>query len=370
MYHILKSIYLLCVLFLFSALPAQTIIGSVFDNETNTPLINAAVSNRTHREFITFTDTSGGFAIAALPQHTIEVSYLGYKTVRLNGAQIVEHKNIYLTPVPVELPEIIVSPEACSLLLEKAINNLRKKLAINTKINYLWHGMEDVESTASVMESYALYDASVKRKRNKIQSDMRLLQLNHVSNQNIDSSYALKNNLLNVEFHPVYFPVTKVLEEKEKYIMEKAEDDEAIIITCFPNKEGRNTLSRASIITYTINKEDTILLSYIGQSIDSLMQKDTIQKKEGRYTILNEQFGITFTTSLKGYYLEQTYHSVIILFDANGKKEIVRSMNTTAALNGVPFSKKGQGKITGFSKQLHKQRANTFDKFWLEYLKE
>ena len=89
--------------------PQQNIRGTVFDADTQTPIVGATVSIPLLQKG-TYTDEEGNFTLPAIPvgRHTIQVIYLGYETASLNQIQLTSAKELILN---VPLNESIVQME-------------------------------------------------------------------------------------------------------------------------------------------------------------------------------------------------------------------------------------------------------------------
>ena len=77
----------------------QTIRGTVIDQENKIPLIGANIILTTAVEASgTSTDVDGSFNLKGIPvgRHNLEVSYLGYETLYLNGLLLNSGKELVL----------------------------------------------------------------------------------------------------------------------------------------------------------------------------------------------------------------------------------------------------------------------------------
>ncbi|MDG5766693.1 TonB-dependent receptor [Balneolales bacterium ANBcel1] len=97
----------------------QTIKGSVYDSETRTPLIGAAVVILGTDPLIgATTDLNGDFHIrnATLGRHAIHVTYLGYEPAVLPHVMVTSGRevvlNIGLSPSVSEMEEVTITPQA------------------------------------------------------------------------------------------------------------------------------------------------------------------------------------------------------------------------------------------------------------------
>lgn len=89
----------------------QSIVsGQLVDTETNKSLPFANVQNLTTEE-VTITDTLGSFQIGALPQDTIEFSFIGYEAVKKLAGEITEKEPIQMVSVSIVLDQVEVETE-------------------------------------------------------------------------------------------------------------------------------------------------------------------------------------------------------------------------------------------------------------------
>jgi hypothetical protein len=103
------------------------ISGKVVDSDTRLPIEFATISNLTNRTGI-FTTENGDFRITLNHNDTIEISCVGYKTVKLFTPRLENNElTILLTPITRELQEVIVSNIDWTKYKEKRIGYAGKK---------------------------------------------------------------------------------------------------------------------------------------------------------------------------------------------------------------------------------------------------
>lgn len=118
-HHILTLIVYLLITFNLAA-QSDDIHGVVFDNSTQYPLSAASVYYRDGTAG-TITNNDGEFTLERVENKTIVISYLGYETLEYNQNSL--PKFIYLIPLSIQLPELIV----LSIDEKKLINDIWKK---------------------------------------------------------------------------------------------------------------------------------------------------------------------------------------------------------------------------------------------------
>jgi len=109
----MKNIFLLLCLSsaLLSAQQKTVISGTVVDQKTGEPLAYANVVY-VKKSLGTFTNDQGYFTFTlqnAAPWEVIEFSYLGYKTLTMNLAQVLSGKTFQLSPDPTALEKVVVN---------------------------------------------------------------------------------------------------------------------------------------------------------------------------------------------------------------------------------------------------------------------
>lgn len=118
----MKNFHFLTLLFLIACAPYsrgqafQTIKGTVVDQQSEMPVIGAAVELLSVEPLRgTMTDLDGRFSIAGVPvgRHNLRVSYLGYESVTIPNVLVTAGKetvlNIGLEESVLEMNEVVVT---------------------------------------------------------------------------------------------------------------------------------------------------------------------------------------------------------------------------------------------------------------------
>lgn len=84
--YALRTLCICALPLMTTSLVAQqnVVKGKVIDKETGELLTGATLQNLSNNKYA-LTDNKGAFALQAQPNDTIQISYVGYKAIRLTG---------------------------------------------------------------------------------------------------------------------------------------------------------------------------------------------------------------------------------------------------------------------------------------------
>ena len=119
--YALRTLCICALPLMTTSLVAQqnVIKGKVIDKETGEQLIGATLQNLSNNKYA-LTDSKGAFALQAQPNDTIQISYVGYKAIRLTGQTLRQQPNILLSGYK-QLNEVTVTASIASARNRKAI---------------------------------------------------------------------------------------------------------------------------------------------------------------------------------------------------------------------------------------------------------
>jgi hypothetical protein len=127
----LFSIALLLLVLRLSAQEKQKITGLIIDAKTKTPLSNASVEVKS-RSFEMISSIDGSFEIFLPPltaDDTLQISHVGYKTVKRKISDIDQNETFYLQDYSIELRSIVVTSRNLSLKeIDDALRIIRGNL--------------------------------------------------------------------------------------------------------------------------------------------------------------------------------------------------------------------------------------------------
>ncbi|MDR2495954.1 MAG: carboxypeptidase-like regulatory domain-containing protein [Tannerellaceae bacterium] len=256
---IIISIFVLVIL-PFS-LSSQTLIsGKVLDSDTKEPIPNVAVYSD-NNDKITVTGEDGGYSLYIDNAERIHFRHLAYERLSLPFDSLKASQIILLRPYTVELTEVVISPNFIMDLLHKAVQNLHSRFQIKTPQPYLLH-VTETTTNGGDREAYALIESSILKinKQGEYNWKLDLLCLDKLRTINEEVFYINKLAIPNVGIVP-----TKMSTRWNNYIHEILNDgDESqIVIKISPKHLDKKNYR---YFLFIINKQDTTLSEFIGQS--------------------------------------------------------------------------------------------------------
>ena len=119
--YALRTLCIFALPLMTTSLVAQqnVIKGKVIDKETGEQLIGATLQNLSNNKYA-LTDSKGAFVLQAQPNDTIQISYVGYKAIRLTGQTLRQQPSVLLSGYK-QLNEVTVTASIASARNRKAI---------------------------------------------------------------------------------------------------------------------------------------------------------------------------------------------------------------------------------------------------------
>ncbi len=355
---------------MFFPIYSQTLIsGIITDLESKLPLTNVIIENKNINQKSVLSDSLGRFQILANSSDVLSFSLLGYEPCQIFVSEILSNNNIKLKIQYFNLSSIEISNEDANQLLKKAAQNLMKKLCCNQQISYLWHGVDSEKNTREQREGHALISCKLTKadvKKGKIEGKLNLIELLHnypLEKKNMNNSIFYKNErIINVEYFPLDTKYTQISSDFD-VIMESS-NDSIIELRAFPKKK-----EYYKSLTMRILKKDTTLISYIGQSVDSILLKRNYKRYGStKFKLLDQDFYISYTNKNDVYFLEKFSHTVKISLIRNNVEQIFESKQDVLIVNkNETEESKSKIKLNRFSKQLFELPNTTEADFWKEY---
>jgi hypothetical protein len=339
--------------------------GRVFDKEPQKPVSGVIIYSGEYRN-ITMSDEDGNYYLEANAGDTVHFTHLAYKPVSSDADILIKNPDVYLTPYIVELNEVVVSPIQVESFLKKAFNNLLNRYLKNESISYLLN-IESNTSSGGARELYALLNVSRVHNnyKQKVYLNTYLAELDIVESMN-NSDFFIKNILVYTEFFPSNFGVDIDLKNYHYQLSENSDGSE-IIIKVIPKNPGRK---RYRYTLYTVNRSDTVLVEYTGQSFSNAQDLTAYKIKGVPYQVLSHHSYVKFkrTDDSQAYYIEKCQNISTRKIGSDPSYTVLSKATTfkiDKANNPQPESKK----INTSDYQLFESNFPQTPGFWKQYIK-
>ena len=348
-------------LFLF----AQTkISGRVFDKDTHKPVSNVVIYTNAGNK-ITMTDDDGQYNLIVNQSEPVYFKQLGYDFFTGLSDSLLLNPDVYLSRNIVNLNEVVISPENAQTLLNKAIQNLFARHQKNKTKYHLCH-IEETTDTGGYREAYVSIESvlsNVNSKKRKLDWNINLVQLDRKTILE-DSFRPKKSRVVRIAFFPEEM---NIISESNDYIYESYEDDnDQLIIKVSPKRLDKK---HYRYDLYTIDKQDTILTDYIGQSFPNSSEITTQKFLSLTRQTLNHFSRLKFVQDelLDSYYLKELQHTGAVKM----------SMNDFACVHSYKISSKeilinpthSTTKIKPFTYVLFENDFPNSPDFWKQFVK-
>jgi hypothetical protein len=188
--------------------------------------------------------------------------------------------------------------------------------------------------------------------------------MDKVKAQNEDDFYYNKH-LIKLELFPQKYGFNKGLDEYNCELQDQ--DDEYFTINIYPKKPGKNRYWYAS---YTITKQDTVLIGTISQSLTDTTEPSLRNKGKKSLQLLNHFTKINYTSNdeTKKYYIRDLLNLYSVKVTDNHPQRIITCKGTVSVLDEIPRGSDGQKKIKPYDSVLFEINFPNSPGFWEQYI--
>jgi hypothetical protein len=340
--------------------------GRIFDGDSQQSISGVVVYSGEYKN-ITMSDEQGNYQLEVSADDTVYFSHLAYESISSGADSLIENPDIYLMPHIVELSEVTVFPIQAESFLKKSFENLLKKYQKDSAVNYLLH-IESNTSLGDVRELYAMLNVS--RTHNNYKRDIYLntyLTLLDIVKSTNDSAFYIKNIPIYTEFFPSDFDVSMNFKNYH-YELYDDNDVDKIIIKETPRKPDRKKY-RYSL--FAINRSDTVLVEYTGQSFSNSQDLTADKIKGVPYMILSHYSYLKFKQAKdsEAYYIEKCQNISNRKTGSNPSYTIFSKTTTVFELDNTNHLQPESKKIKPYDYLLFRNNFPQTPGFWKQYIK-
>jgi hypothetical protein len=350
--------FLVCPLTLFSQI---NISGTVLDQVTRKPIANVVVYTN---DKITMTDDSGKYVIDAKPADPVFFQQLAYDLFTTFSDSLLYNSDVYLTRNVIELQNITILPFDAQKILQKAAINLHKRMEQQVIRPYLFH-IETNSNTHGEREVYALVNILLNRMSNhRYRWNMNLIRMDKIKELNKDDFY-FNGHPIKMELFPQKYEGKGSLDDFNCELQDQ--DDAHFVIKISPRKPDRK---RHWYHSYTITKQDTVLIERVSQSISNVSELTFRKRGEKSIQVLNHFCKINYVNNDKTdkYYIQDLLHIYSVKVTDNNIQRIIISKGTISSLDEIPKSREAQKKIKPWDYVLFEINFPNTPGFWKQYI--
>jgi hypothetical protein len=279
---------------------------------------------------------------------------------------------IYLTSSVTELDEVVISPNRATYLLDKAIKNLYANFQKEkTKTYYLTH-TERSTTTGGKKEVYALIECILagKNKKKTKETFNWSIRLAKLDRHNLNASdFTVNGKLFAISFFPHDIEFLNRSSNAKYEIYD--DNDSQLTIKMSPKSFDSKYDFSYFYCLWTIDKADTVLTEFIGQTYPNSDELTQAEYKEISYSTSNyfEKMRFMKDDSSGVYYFSEFQQLVSIKVLVDNPYGVVLKALTHSVKNVSPDDIKKKEKIDlPYEGVLFRSRFPDSPGFWKKYV--
>lgn len=359
---VFSVLFLLSNISLYAQLPIE---GKVIDRDTRKPIADVVVQYGYTAQDYTHTDVKGQFRIPYGSRETIIFQNIGYDTEAVSKDRLIQDGTVTMKMNSVFLNPVIISANDADRLLEKAMQNTKKRLLVEQSVGYLLHFLQTKTTDTLENELYMSYATTLTEKslKKNLKKERVPYVFNVIDVNRLQRTVVPTSELYGAEYHASHlftFGRSKDNETTRAYSA-----DSSLLVLDIKPLPGKNGWAKGKVV---INKEQMTILSMEIESVDSILMEQPYKKHMGKLIkIVSKKGKFSFSERNGEYYMTDchTYYRFNAIDEYNNEEDV----SYYCDVNFYGFVDKTQMRkrqLSGYCQELFYFTSSTERDFWNE----